>query len=263
MSNRSNLVQKTITDKNGVKTTRWVKANPQNTAGRNAIPSPAPVVSTVPESASPETLKRAVDLVVEFLTDPDETQAFIDEVSGEAMAGLMSYPSGVAEDVLIESSRQLDRMWCLKAMLDERAPAGEIRDYLNLFNHVTDNHIEEPGYVSEVVNDTVSSYAGLEPLPLTGEYPEKRRKQIAGLLHGYKVLVALIDEDKVDSGLLVHGVRRHISLITDRRLVSLFIDRPDDAEQVIAFMEERKTADYNRIVEMLASDSPAIASGEL
>jgi len=256
-----NLVPKQITDKNGVTSIRWIR--PDQAAMLNGASIPAPAVAETIRHADQKTVKAAALLYVKQVTYDEDEDDYVEDCLETAVEVFSSYPSSVVDDILKESLDTYRKMWGLKDLMDINARAEDLRDYLNLFNYVSDNSLEGDGDPRIMILGIAASYEGLEPVSVTGGYPEKREKQLRGLLGGTARISELISEGLADEKLLTKSNKYDVPVITDERLSGLFISRPEDYEVVFRFMDERKTADYDRIMEHLNSATPAIASGTL
>ena len=256
-----NLVPKQITDKNGVTSIRWIR--PDQAAMLNGISIPAPAVAETIGHADQKTVKAAALLYVKQVTYDEDDDEYVEDCLETAIEVFSSYPSSVVDDILKESSNTYGKMWGLKDLMDVNARVEDLRDYLNLFNYFIDNNLDGDVDPRTTIFGVASSYEGLDPVSVTGGYPEKREKQLKGLLGGTVRISELINEGLADEGLLTEFNEYDVPVITDERLSGLFINRPEYYETIFRFMDERKTADYDRITEHLNSATPAIASGAL
>lgn len=257
-----NLVPKQITDKNGVSSVRWTRPD-QTATPISSLPAPAPIMAETPSPADRETVERAASIYVKQVTYYDDDADYIEDTLETTIEDFSSYPACIIEDITLKSSNPYGRMWGLKDLLDSNAPEGELRDFLNLFDYVSDNDIEGAADPHVLIPGVAAHYEGLEPVTMTGSYPEKRRDQLKGLLGGASRISEMISKGLADAGMLASSEEYDVAFLTDKRLSDLFITRSEDHGIILVFMDERQTVEYDRIMEHLNSSTPAMASGTL
>lgn len=252
-------MQKTITDRNGVRSTRWVK--PEAVPKKMLQSLPAPRTGIASSESHEAKVERAIEI---FLKDangitPADGEIY-DEYANEERDKFSSFDSATLDEIIGASRAHISG---LSSIIDDSHNTIVIRDYLNL-----------PPDLIETVGVTKSAHLmkAMElyflretPNPNT-VYPETRGKQCASLAllaHTLNYLIADGDAPKESFVLESVGELRWAEKISDNRLAQIALDRYNDTDRVVDFMKTRKTNDVDRILEMLDSESPAVAEGIL
>lgn len=256
----ANLVQKQITDKNGVQGTRWVKADQPDAKLVPTVPAPLKAES---EKARLKALKRAARAYVTEIAEG--TDYDFDAYLDDAEDSLSSFSTITLKEIGEPAPNSFVKMFTFKHMMEYGADEGEVRDLFHVLHVLESYGVDDPNSASMFVRG-LSQYAGLHELDARGEYPEERAKQCTALLGLAYLTENLIYEKNAPETALTH-IREYNSqdriVLTDERLIALVTKRPDEAEAIMDFMYERQTADLDRIIEVVYSDNPALAEGIL
>jgi hypothetical protein len=257
-----NLVQKTITDKNGVTSSRWVKPG---TGGPDTMSMvPAPVISAG-EKIETYRLTRiaAAAAYVGQIADPYDPD--YDEFLEQSEEDFEGYSIEMLQEIAAsDADSSYLKMFGLKHMIESDADTADMRDVLNLV-HVLSNNDEfyEPEAAIKVIA-SLKKYPGVEPLnDAEGPYPELRKKQCEALLRVYDMTDQLIAEAHLGQESLPYDEELGTNLLANERLVDLVVNNPDDIDAILEFMEERGTDDVERIKESLYVGNRDIAAGIL
>ena len=260
---KNHLVSKRITDKNGVASTRWVKADQQGVATTSAIPAPAPVaVTEEPIPADPETIEQAAVAYVNQVTYEEDDDEYVESTLATTIDDFGTFPAVLVDEINQPASDPYQKMWGLKNMMDLGKPLDSIRDHLNLTEIIAREGFEDEAAPEGTLYDFGGAYSGLEPIALNEVYPERRKKQLEGLVSATSLILDLIVEDNCNEHAL-NKAENGVPTIADERLRDLFVNRPEDSGVILEFMRERRTADYDRVMEILNTQAPAVASGTL
>lgn len=258
----SHLIPEQRTDKNGVTSIKWVKPENPSSTPASSIPAPSPVMTEIPVPADKEVIEQAAMAYVNQVTYEEDEGDYVEDTFAVAAEDFGSYPAVLVEEIAEPTSDAYQKMWGLKNLMDLGRPLDDIRDHLNLSDFIISEGFEDEANPEGTIYSFGSCYRGLEPITLNGRYPERRRKQLQGLISATSLILDLIVENNADEHKLDKSENGAL-VISDERLRGLFIDRPEDSEIVLDYMRERRTADYDRIIEVLDSKTPAIANGTL
>lgn len=241
---RTNLVPKVITDKNGVTTTRWVKAD-QKTAVLPAIPLASPVyqpdrtdyLHSVYKAISDHARSLEADGI-----DIDGATGLIKHFDHTTLRVLADFLYGDEETA--NYGRLLDAEECI-SNFREGVHMREVFAYRGAFDD--DMDILE-------ISSTVESLHRCTELPAMEDYSEadeQTRSQVIELLQSAVF---------VSSRALPERRRAVLGKETQEMLTT---DDEDDRDRVIEIMGARDTEDPALIRSILNSETPAISNGIL
>lgn len=263
-----NLVPEVRTDKNGVSSTRWVKPAQGGTGKVTGLP--APIGFKVADKPSTELLKSAADLyVTEIESDMLDDSEYIDEALNAAISDFSDYPESIVSEIAKPTEHPFLKFWGLKLLVHDPGTSEEhelILDFLKLSDTFSEEDYEEPEDAVRMTIAVSRLYAGVQQVPLNGEYPELRLEQMKALVKGFTwveshVYDEHIPEDSIKKVSL--GNSEGLSLIADDRLSDLLIDRADQSDLIVDFIKNRKSVDVDAIMEVLNTGSVALARGIL
>ena len=258
----SDLVPERRTDKNGVITTRWVKPSLPSVAAYS-IPAPSPIVLP----SRNKTILAAAELFVNEIVDEEDDDAYVYEYIDTTVENFSKYPDAVVADIFNGSENEYLKFFGLKKLMEDDATPELIRDYLNHSDFLGSEAFDTPEDAIMMVVAASTAYEGLEPTNITGEYPEKRKRQIRSLLMGTIWVETLVQDEHIPRESIIDQPVSEgsypVPVIRDQRLVRLLIDRAEQSEIISEFMRVRKSVDVDAISVILDSDTPAIAEGML
>lgn len=241
----NNLVRKTLTDKNGRVTTRWVK--PVSPAASPALTLSIPQRASAQETVTKEERERMLSRIVGNLQFCDNTMVDVEA----AVDAVWRFENGTLAVIAASFDGEHDieetaGMWI--NMYNDREPyLRELFVYRDAFDESTDaNFIEESIQCLRECGD-------LPPMDDYSQAVPELQKTIRNLLSATETVIAEKYEMEREGNdpILPADLRR------------LIIERPSDIDRINDILLESPEANAERISMMLDSDSPSIAEGVL
>jgi hypothetical protein len=264
---KSHLVPEPHTDKNGVTSIRWVKPHPENTAGASAIPAPS--ATKAHPTTDPKLIQAAAEYFVDEITMGEDYRYNVDEYTQRTIKAFNDFPSILMDDILEPADSPYMKMLVLRDLLDSECTDYElIRDCMHLSDFLVEVHdFDESGDEISYITSAVKRHGELEPLGLTGGYPEKRKQQAISLLNGFVWAEKLRDENRISSDVFgyegAEGRRFPLPLIHDEAFRNLLVERADRSDMIVDFMRSRKSTDVAAIHVYLDHDEKVMSNGVL
>lgn len=267
-SMNQNLIPERRTDKNGVTSTRWVKPAQGVSDKLSGIPAPAGV--KVRERPSSELLESAADLYVqEIEEDMADDEDYMADALEAAMDAFSVYPASVVAEIAKETENGFIKHWGLKQLIHSPETSDDvdlILDYLKLSDTLAEADYDDPMDAVRMVVTLSKGYHGVAPVPLNGEYPELRLRQLKALLMGFN----WVETHTIDGHISEDSLREvsfsgysELQVIADERLSNLLIERLDQNELIVDFIKDRRNTDVDAMLEVLDTDTPALSRGIL
>lgn len=252
------LVPQQRPDKNGKVTTRWVKADNAPALAMSTIPSPVP---QQPAISRQTLLIASAELVASNIVDNERKLNDLFEIAHAHLDEMSTSTIEMVNDIRGSEWRAYFLMDCMENDESE----AFICDYLQLADHIelkTDSADETAPYVR-----MLSQYPKLCPYTPGDEYPQLRKDQATGIISVTSSIEELISDGELPEDAIQYTPHDYdfgkTPLIADQRISDLIIERPDDAERIAEFIEDRASLDYDLIMEWLGAETPAVSSGLL
>lgn len=255
----SSLVPQQRPDKNGKITTRWVK--PEDANSKSAAPLPSPALSFNHEISRETLLIAASELYARAVRNDNVS---FDEHFQTTYAELDAFSTQTIS--LINDLKGKEwRCEAIRDFLQNQETEEFVVDFLELSDHL--EHTTEAADECTSYVRALRHYPSLHPHTAGDIYPQERLDQCRGLISATAYIEEMISEDELPDDAIEHIAHDYdfepAPLIRDRRITDLIIARPDDAQRIADFINERKTLDYGLIVEWLDETTPAVSSGLL